>query len=60
MAKSGYKKVGTLKSAYAAVKGLSEMKKRKVKTKAQKKKKGRTAGVPKVTRRRMSKYGGIK
>ena len=56
-----YKKVGTAKAAYQAVKGMAEMRKRKVKTKGQKarkaKAKKRVTGTPEVTRRRMAKAG---
>ena len=56
-----YKKAGVVKSAYEAVKGLGEMRKRKVKTKGQKAAKARVkkrvTGTPEVTRRRMAKAG---
>jgi len=55
------KKIGTLKALGAAARGLTEMRKKKVKTAAQKaaaaKKKKRVSGTPEVMRRRMTKAG---
>jgi len=55
------RKVGTLKALGAAARGLTEMRKKKVKTAAQKaaaaKKKKRVSGTPEVTRRRMTRAG---
>ena len=55
------KKIGTLKALGAAARGLTEMRKRKVKTAAQKaaaaKKRKRVSGTPEVMRRRMTKAG---
>lgn len=58
---SRMKKVGTLKALGAAARGLTQMRKKKVKTAGQKaaaaRKKKRVTGTPKVTQQRMKKAG---